>query len=242
MKHVERAVRPVVAPLARKMKMRTELLAHLTELYEQELLRADDARDAVAAATRRLGDPQDIARELRSTVSRVERVIGRIDLFDARPGESPVRHATRYATTTTPIVALLVGLLALRIAFIAPGDRPPLAFAAIAWMSIFGNAVAGFLFVFLGRQMERLIRNSTDCRRAWASAAGLAILMGVTAFLLFLGFFAAILDGMGLASSTLSFFPQLWGILVLGPIIFLGLTIIGDRQKRLSAPWAELTI
>ena len=40
MVHVERAVRPVRANPARKFKMRQELLAHLTGIYDEELARS----------------------------------------------------------------------------------------------------------------------------------------------------------------------------------------------------------
>ena len=54
---VERAVRPVLAGPARKLRMREELLAHLTGIYEEELARAGDEAAARAEAVRRFGDP-----------------------------------------------------------------------------------------------------------------------------------------------------------------------------------------
>jgi hypothetical protein len=71
---VERAVRPVRASAGRKDRMREELLAHLTAMYEGELARpgeADAARDRVL---RRFGNPPELMRELQGSVSWPERV------------------------------------------------------------------------------------------------------------------------------------------------------------------------
>lgn len=70
MKIVERAVRPVRANTIRKLKIRDELLAHLTAIYDEELTRLDDPALAVAAAAKRFGDPTELTDELQQTVPR----------------------------------------------------------------------------------------------------------------------------------------------------------------------------
>jgi hypothetical protein len=72
---VERAVRPVRAEPRRKMRMRQELLAHLTASYEEELARRGDEAAAREAAAQRFGDPAAIARELQATVPAWERLL-----------------------------------------------------------------------------------------------------------------------------------------------------------------------
>ena len=64
MKIVERIVRPVRASTPRKRKMREELLAHLSAIYDQELAKLGKPASALEAASRRLGDPAELAREL----------------------------------------------------------------------------------------------------------------------------------------------------------------------------------
>ena len=68
MVHVERAVRPVRARPARKLKMRQELLAHLAGIYDEELARRGDPAAARAEALRRFGDPAALTRELQDSV------------------------------------------------------------------------------------------------------------------------------------------------------------------------------
>lgn len=71
--HVERIVRPVRAD-ASKPRMRRELLAHLQEAFEEERARGLDEPAALAEAKRRLGDPDEITRQLQASVSRFERL------------------------------------------------------------------------------------------------------------------------------------------------------------------------
>jgi hypothetical protein len=55
MVHVERAVRAVHASRARKRRMRQELLAHLTNLVEEEKARGGGEQEALARARQRFG-------------------------------------------------------------------------------------------------------------------------------------------------------------------------------------------
>src|SRR4051794_10716319 len=71
---VERAVRPVQASGRRKDRMREELLAHMTAIYEEEHTRTGDEAAARDQAARRLGEPAELTRELQASVSRNERV------------------------------------------------------------------------------------------------------------------------------------------------------------------------
>ncbi len=67
---VERVVRPVpTADVWHKLRMREELYAHLLEAYEYELRTTDDAVEAQRKAIARMGDPEALTAELRSTVS-----------------------------------------------------------------------------------------------------------------------------------------------------------------------------
>lgn len=71
--HVERIVRPIRAD-ASKLRMRRELLDHLQASFEQERARGLDEAAAVPEAKRRLGEPNDLRRELQASVSRLERL------------------------------------------------------------------------------------------------------------------------------------------------------------------------
>lgn len=69
---VERAVRPVPATIARKRKMREELLAHLVSIFEEELGRLGDEQAALDQAKQRFGDPKELTSQLQESVSRWE--------------------------------------------------------------------------------------------------------------------------------------------------------------------------
>lgn len=103
---VERVVRPVEAGPTKKLRMREELLAHLTCIYEEELARLGDEAAARAEAIRRFGDPVALTVELQHSVKWSDRVDARLNrAFGWRPGEPAVRYSARLSS--------LVGLLIL---------------------------------------------------------------------------------------------------------------------------------
>lgn len=120
---VERAVRPVRANGQRKLRMREELLAHLTGIYDEERGRLGDDALALRRAAERFGDPATLAAELQATVPAVERVLGTsvagpgwewraVRWFHPRPGEGGVRHAARVAAVFAGSILAEVGLVA----------------------------------------------------------------------------------------------------------------------------------
>ena len=54
---VERAVRPVRASSSRKRKMREELLAHVTSVFEEEVARLANEQTALEGTAQRFGNP-----------------------------------------------------------------------------------------------------------------------------------------------------------------------------------------
>jgi hypothetical protein len=109
MKIVERTVRPVHASVARKRKMREELLAHLTGIYDEELTRSDNPTMALQAAAERFGDPALLASEFNSTLPWPERVNYFIShSLGWRPPESAAQYNLRFATGMTAFVAVFL--------------------------------------------------------------------------------------------------------------------------------------
>jgi hypothetical protein len=105
---VERVVRPIQANPRRKMKMRQELLTHLTSAYEEGLTRLGNEGAAVEEAVRRFGNPKDLTRDLQASVPFYERVLftpvagtkwtAAIDRYmEGKPCESPFRRMARWA-------------------------------------------------------------------------------------------------------------------------------------------------
>src|SRR5262245_35540347 len=90
---VERAVRPVRAGARRKDRMREELLAHLTGIYDQEHARLGDERAALDKAIRRFGEPADLTRGLQESLTREDRLTFFVERWIGwRAKESGARH------------------------------------------------------------------------------------------------------------------------------------------------------
>ena len=93
---IERAVRPVKAPLSRKKKMREELLAHVTGVFEEEISHHLDEATALFEVEKRFGDPIELSRKLQETVSTINRVEWHLaQWLQTRPAESLLHRATR---------------------------------------------------------------------------------------------------------------------------------------------------
>ncbi len=96
MRIVERAVRPLRAQIARKRKMREELLAHLSEIYEEEYQRLADPDAALHEAAKRFGDPAQLSRELQGSQKWDDRLNYWFERwFGWRPPESAARWMLR---------------------------------------------------------------------------------------------------------------------------------------------------
>jgi hypothetical protein len=108
MKIVERAVRPVRAIAPRKRKMREELLAHLSAVYEEELMCLHDPAAAMQEAARRFGAPAQLARELESSLTFMDRrVYSFSHKFEWRPPESAARYTFRLAVNCFITIAIV---------------------------------------------------------------------------------------------------------------------------------------
>lgn len=95
---VERVVRPVQACIDRKRKMREELLAHVTAVFEEEESQLGDAGAAVARTRERFGPAAELTAQLQATIPRRDRFTRFVETLEAfRPGESTLRRAARHA-------------------------------------------------------------------------------------------------------------------------------------------------
>lgn len=111
MKVVERIVRPVQASTPRKRKIREELLAHLSAIYDQELARSHNPTAALQAAAVRLGDAATLADELQRALPFHERISHFVESwFTWRAPETIARYALRQATVAFGILAVVLPL------------------------------------------------------------------------------------------------------------------------------------
>ena len=112
---VERAVRPVRAGARRKDRMREELLAHLTGIYDQERARLGDETAAREEAARRFGDPAALTRGLQESLTGGDRLAHFVERWIGwRARESAARHTYRLAVTVLALLgAFTLALVAL---------------------------------------------------------------------------------------------------------------------------------
>jgi hypothetical protein len=104
---VERAVRPVRASSSRKRKMREELLAHVTAVFEEEVARLANEQAALEATAQRFGNPAELTGQLQESVPTLDSIQRFADWVAYRPCESTLRRAIRY-TILIEVVALLL--------------------------------------------------------------------------------------------------------------------------------------
>ena len=74
-KLVEQAVRPVRASEQTKLRIRLEMLAHLTEIYGEELATSSSEAEALDVTARRFGAPAELVGELTRSLPRHERLV-----------------------------------------------------------------------------------------------------------------------------------------------------------------------
>jgi hypothetical protein len=180
---VERAVRPVQAGPKKLLRMREELLAHLTAIYEEELARLEDETAARAEAIQRFGDPETLTLELQQSVEWRDRMDARLNrMYGWRPGESAIRYSARVALLPAVVIVPWL-LLALVIAGLRrPHDGTVPSTAAI--LRLFGGVMVFTpLIVFLLSLLTIRIRDAMfgafGTTKSWprvAALAGLSVL------------------------------------------------------------------
>jgi hypothetical protein len=175
--HVERAVRPVRAGVLRKLRMRRELLAHLTTIFEEEKARVGDEPAALEAALRRFGDPAALTRELQETVPVVERLVNA-----PLPGSSGCIRSARPMPSLGGALTWGAGLAAVNVvaalSFVLTARQTDLITEAAGLTAV---AATTFLFGFLLARMCEAI-SPAGGPRSWPRAAGFAVLATAALF------------------------------------------------------------
>jgi len=143
---VEQAVRPIRATLARKRRMREELLAHLVSIFEEEAERVGDEQTALDQAKRRFGNPRELTGQLQESVSPWGRVRFVLETYTYQPGDSVLRLA---AVSLLSMVLMIAGLLlaAMLVSLLRARHDD---FGMLVHVSLAtGVVMAAFSFVFL---------------------------------------------------------------------------------------------
>jgi Clp amino terminal domain, pathogenicity island component len=189
LKLVERIVRPVRAGTRCKRKMREELLAHLTAIYDDELAHGHDPTTAMHESAIRLGEPRELTQELQSVQPLGERARYHFERWIGwRAPESGTRWMARLAFL---LGALLVALNVLAAIWITTA----LGWNHGAWIAIRAFIIMSLLIPALEFLLGALYFKVRDAiygvfgsRKSMSRAVLLAMLMGLAVFLTGLGF------------------------------------------------------
>ena len=176
---VERAVRPVRATMARKRKMREELLAHLVSIFEEEVGKLGNEQAALEQAKQRFGDPKELTPELQGSVSRWEQMGFLVERYNFQPWE-PVRRLAVMSVlcmglTTAAMLAAGVIICVLR------GRTSELGMISHVSL-VMGVVITGFMFgfIFLSERMGQAVFGAETDRSVWK-----AVLYGLASLAVF---------------------------------------------------------
>jgi hypothetical protein len=233
MKAVERVVRPVTASLARKRRMREELMAHVSALLEEEARLPGGEEEAVRRAARRLGDPAELSAQLEQTVPARD-LYARFNekWWTYHVGETALRRAVRIGVAMFALFWIeLSGLFPLSTWLKGLPSQPLLMFvtAMIVAVSI---AVLTFVFILLEHAMRQAVCSSTHRSAKFAvlvGAAGFAT-VPVTAFVL------------QLALTGDPVFGRIAGVSLFAPLVLYVAAGPIAKEIRYQEEWASLDV
>jgi hypothetical protein len=240
MKTVEQTVRPLRASTPRKRKIREELLAHLSAIYDEEQSRAANPANALQAATKRFGEPHELACELQAALPFHERLSHFIERWFAwRAPESLARYAFRQAMLTFYVLAVSLPLV-VAVVYLGYGWFEPVRTLARISASILVIAPsAHFALTLWYFKMRDAMWGVFGSRKSLATALMYDVLIAFVATIALLGFAWAALPGSG--NVTQAFLPSLITGVAAALAYFLGARFLGPTTIR-DTIWALLEI
>lgn len=159
---VERAVRPVRASMSHKVKMREELLAHVSAVFEEELSRLDNDQAALERTAQRFGSPAELTGQLQVSVHASDFLQRFFEGMALRTDESTLRRAVRFAVVTFFVFAV----------FLLP------TFSAqrrvLEWPLIMAFAITVLYFALASERMRQALDLNGAKGRSWRWAAVVA--------------------------------------------------------------------
>jgi hypothetical protein len=195
---VERAVRPVRASTNCKRKMREELLAHVSGVFEEESAKLGDESLALERTQQRFGNPGELTAQLQESVPMGD---GFERFWEGRPGQSTLRRTLRFACMFEAFV-LFVGVITVVVGGLRH-EWPREIYLAIVSSSFFIpqwsiGPVWLFAIAFIAHWMEKSMVNPIEnwprigliksFTSAWAvRAVRVSLIVGGVSFALSLG-------------------------------------------------------
>ena len=179
---VERVVRPVRASMSRKLKMREELLAHISAVFEEEAARLDDEQAALERTAQRFGNPAELTGQLQMSVPMSDFLQRFLEGMALRTDESMLRRAVRFAVFTF-LVSAVYSLPALFVQI-----------RLTEWAVFLAFETTAFYFAFYSDLMRQALDLDGARGRLWRR--GVAVIAAASSFLI-----SGLTIGLGLALS-----------------------------------------
>jgi hypothetical protein len=221
---VERAVRPVQASTPRKHKMREELLAHVSAVFEEEAARLGEEQLALERTAQRFGNPADLAGQLQESVPASDRWARALEYVFVGTGASTLRLAFRYALFSLLPAAILLT------AFFAQGRMAE-------WPVVVAWPVFACACVFLVDRLRDALFGPGG--RSWRKAALVAV---ASWFLIPGATFALCLTFSGDWRSSLTDVLPLIPAALLTPAALISPACLFAVDARAQREWASLSI
>jgi hypothetical protein len=235
---VERVVRPVRATTSRKRKMREELLAHVTAVFEEEA-KLHEESVALARMAARFGDVGELTRQFQAAVPARDALACAMESFVGLTMQEPVwRLALRYAVVVGVLCACLLAASILVIGLVSGSWSEWVTLARLpSILAPVWGATFIFVAVFLEHGMRQALFGSGG--RSWPRAIAIGLLTWLLVPGLVLAWSIAV-SGVFLASlvDTLPLF--LTGALAPVALVLTVTALISEI--RYINEWANLTL
>jgi hypothetical protein len=224
---VERVVRPVRASMSRKLKMREELLAHVSAVFEEEAARLGDEQAALERTAQRFGNPAELTGQLQMSVPTSDFLQRFFEGMALRTDESMLRRAVRFAVVTFFVCAVY-----LLPAFFGQSRLTE-------WPLIMACAITVFYFAFHSDLMRQALDLDGETGRLWRRAA---IIAAASSFLISGVTIGLVLTLSGDGRSSLTDVLPLLPAAVLTPVAFVVPVDCFAAESRSHREWMSLHI
>jgi hypothetical protein len=232
---VERAVRPVRASMCHKLKLREELLAHVSAVFEEEEARLDNEQAALERTAQRFGNPAELTGQLQVSVPTSDFLQRFFEGMALRTDESTLRRAVRFAVVTffvcavflLPVWSCLFGSWSLSLSVWS------LSLSVWSFSCLFGPPMV-FFFVVSSDSMRQALYGRLWRRAAVVAAASSFLIPGVT--------FGLLLTFSGDVRSSLTDVLPLLPAAVLTPVFFVVPVYCFAADFRSHREWMSLQI
>jgi hypothetical protein len=248
--HVEHTVRPVRASNLRKDRMREELLAHLTQIYQEEFARLGDESEAVAQARRRFGEPAEVTRALQASVPGWERILFTRLLPDPKclllfPFASKQESVFRWAARWSGPLLLLVLIAFLTQLFLVPlvrGRPLPLNVMQFGLAVLLGFSVNVYCFPLFLHMIRQALYPKGGGAASWIQAVGCSFLSSLLIVASSFGCLYLLGDGQFSWVEIFTVSSSLLILACLAPLGYLTVAWLWARDANRYEEWGQLEL